>query len=64
MQTLKRRVRRFLADQDGATATEYAVMLALILLAVIAVIGSFGSSTSGIWANDVNQIATATGTGS
>ena len=61
MQTFTGLIRGFLADQDGATATEYAVMLALILLAVIAVIGSFGSATSGIWANDVSQIGTATG---
>ena len=61
MHTLAQWTRHFLADQDGATATEYAVMLALILLAVIAVVQTFGSSTSGMWTNNYQQISSATG---
>ena len=37
----------FLASEDGPTAVEYAVMLALILVACITIITSLGTSVSG-----------------
>lgn len=37
------RLRRFLADEEAVTATEYAVLLALILLVAIAGIQIHGS---------------------
>ena len=40
----------FLKDESGATAVEYAVMLAMILLTCIASIGLFGSNTAGAFA--------------
>jgi len=43
-------------DDQAATAVEYAVLLALILIAIIAAINAVGNTTSGIWANDVNKI--------
>ena len=39
-------VSRFLASDDGPTAVEYAVMLALILVACIAIITNLGTSVS------------------
>ncbi len=36
-------------DEDAATAVEYAVMLALILLAVISAIGVVGQQSGGMW---------------
>ncbi|HID78121.1 MAG TPA: Flp family type IVb pilin [Planctomycetaceae bacterium] len=36
--------------EDGATAVEYAVMLALILMVVIGSIGTLGSRTGEMWA--------------
>ena len=41
------RIRRFLASEDGPTAVEYAVMLALIVVACITIIQNLGSSISG-----------------
>lgn len=41
------KLRRFLASEDGPTAVEYAVMLALILIACITVISSLGTNVSG-----------------
>ncbi len=38
-----------LRNEDGTTAVEYAVMLAMILMAVISAIGSLGSETGGMW---------------
>ena len=40
---------RLLRGEDAATAVEYAVMLALILLAILASIGVVGSQTGGMW---------------
>ena len=39
----------FLQNDDAATAVEYAVMLALILMSVIGVIGTLGSEAGGMW---------------
>lgn len=41
------RVRRFLTSEDGPTAVEYAVMLALIIVACITVVTNLGTSMSG-----------------
>jgi pilus assembly protein Flp/PilA len=38
---------RFLQSEDGPTAVEYAVMLALIVVACIAIIQNLGTSISG-----------------
>jgi pilus assembly protein Flp/PilA len=40
-------VRQFLSSEDGPTAVEYAVMLALILVACITILQSLGTSVSG-----------------
>jgi pilus assembly protein Flp/PilA len=37
----------FLSNEDGPTAVEYAVMLALILVACITVVQTLGTSVSG-----------------
>jgi pilus assembly protein Flp/PilA len=47
---------RFLADEESATAVEYAVMLALILMAIISSIGAVGQTTGGMWSNNVSQM--------
>ncbi|GAC1308997.1 MAG: hypothetical protein NVSMB14_13290 [Isosphaeraceae bacterium] len=51
----------FFDDDRGTTATEYAVLAALILMAVIAAITAVGNSTSGLWSGDTNKITTAVG---
>lgn len=52
---------RFARDEDAATAVEYAVLLALILVAIITAIDAVGSTSSGIWASDAGKIETAIG---
>jgi pilus assembly protein Flp/PilA len=47
------RIRHFVVSEDGPTAVEYAVMLALILVACIAIVTSLGTSVSGTY-NQVN----------
>ena len=46
-------VKRFLVSEDGPTAVEYAVMLALILVACITIIQTLGTSMSSTF-NKVN----------
>jgi pilus assembly protein Flp/PilA len=38
------KIRRFLVSEDGPTAVEYAVMLALIVIVCLAAIGSIGTN--------------------
>ena len=45
------KIRRFISCDEGATAVEYAVLLALILMGVIGAIGTVGASTGGLWGN-------------
>lgn len=46
-----RRVVAFLKKEDGPTAVEYAVMLALIIVVLLAAITNIGTTTSGMYDN-------------
>ena len=46
MEVFATSIREFLADEDGPTAVEYAVMLALILVACISIVTSLGKNVS------------------
>ena len=46
-----RKVVRFLKQEDGPTAVEYAVMLALIIVVCIAAITTLGSNANSTFAN-------------
>jgi pilus assembly protein Flp/PilA len=41
--------KRFVADEEGAALLEYTVLIGLMLVAVIAAIGSIGTWVSGKW---------------
>jgi pilus assembly protein Flp/PilA len=56
----RERCRRLVADEDGPTAVEYAIILALILVVLIFSITAVGNSTSGLWQSDSDQISKAT----
>lgn len=45
MNSLRNKVWEFLAAEDGPTAVEYAVMLALIVMVCVVAIGSLGTVT-------------------
>ena len=51
MTHIARIVARFLKSEDGPTATEYAVMLALIIVVCIGAITGIGNTVSGIFTN-------------
>jgi pilus assembly protein Flp/PilA len=46
-----RRFAAFLRQEEGATAVEYAVLLALILVVMMATITQFGAASGGMWGN-------------
>jgi pilus assembly protein Flp/PilA len=46
-----KRVLNFLRNDEAATAVEYAVLLALILMSVIGAIGTVGAQSGGMWGN-------------
>ena len=58
MHGLMSKVERFLVSEDGPTAVEYAVMLALILVACITIVTTLGQSISGTFSK-VNSTLTA-----
>ncbi len=50
---------RFFRDEDGVTAVEYAVMLALMIMAMMASITSVGSQTGDMWETIDTEYANA-----
>ncbi len=51
MKSLINRVKAFVKDVEGATATEYAVMLALIIVIAIGAISALGTKVSSTFAD-------------
>ncbi|APZ96721.1 Flp family type IVb pilin [Fuerstiella marisgermanici] len=47
--SFRRSIKKFIRESDAATATEYAVMLGLILAVLIVGLSSAGSGVSGWW---------------
>ena len=50
-------VRKFLVSEDGPTAVEYAVMLALIIVVCLAAIGTIGTNAKTTFTNVGNSLA-------
>lgn len=40
---------RFLADENGATAVEYALLLAMIILVSVTTLGGFGTGVNNVY---------------
>jgi pilus assembly protein Flp/PilA len=55
---------RFLRDEDGPTAVEYAVMLALIIVVCITAITTLGTNANATFNNTNLNIAAGNRTGS
>ena len=53
MKSIAKNLVNFLKAEDGPTAVEYAVMLALIIVVLIAAVGNIGTTTSGMY-NDLS----------
>ena len=57
-------IKRFLADEDGPTAVEYAVMIMLIFLAVLSMVQLVGLMTADSFKDSSDKIQGAVGNGS
>jgi pilus assembly protein Flp/PilA len=55
------RLMRFFRDEAAVSAVEYAILLALILVAIITAIDAVGNTNSGMWASDSGKINAAIG---
>jgi Flp pilus assembly pilin Flp len=51
MNTLRERSRSFLASEEGPTTTEYAAMLALIIIIAVGAITAIGAKVSAVYTN-------------
>jgi len=51
------KLKRFLTSEDGPTAVEYAVMLALIIIVCLVAIQALGTNTSTTFTNIGNSLA-------
>jgi pilus assembly protein Flp/PilA len=60
MNKLFTRVRSFVVSEDGPTAVEYAVMLALIIVAVVSIVAALGQGISGTF----SSVSSTLGSGS
>ncbi len=60
MNTLREKLVKFLKSEDGPTAVEYAVMVALIIVVSIAAITSLGGKVSTTFTNTATAIPSAT----
>jgi pilus assembly protein Flp/PilA len=56
MKSLATKVQRFLVSEDGPTAVEYAVMLALIVIVCLTAIRSVGTSASETFTNVAEEL--------
>ena len=61
MSKLTNKITRFMKDESGPTAVEYAVILALIIGACIGSVTLFGASTAAMWSGNSSSIDSAFG---
>ena len=59
MRAFASQVQRFLTSEDGPTAVEYAVMLALILVACITIVSTLGTSIKGTFSEVNTKLSAA-----
>ncbi len=56
MKSLAKKLQHFLVSEDGPTAVEYAVMLALIIVVCLTAVNSLGSNAKTTFSNVANSI--------
>ena len=57
MMHVAKRIQRFLTSDDGPTAVEYAVMLALIIIVCLVAISTLGTNAKTSFTNTANSLA-------
>ena len=56
MKSLTQKVQRFLISEDGPTAVEYAVMLALIIIVCMTAVSAIGTNAKTTFTNISNSL--------
>ena len=51
MDAIRKNLRRLLTDQSGATAIEYGLIAALIVIAMMGGLSAMGGGAGGMWSN-------------
>jgi pilus assembly protein Flp/PilA len=59
MISFAKKMQRFLTSEDGPTAVEYAVMLALIIIVCLAAISQLGTNANATFTNVAASIGSA-----
>jgi len=59
MRNLIQKIQRFVRSEDGPTAVEYAVMVALIVLVCFASIQSIGTNTAPVFQRTAQSLGTS-----
>jgi pilus assembly protein Flp/PilA len=55
---IRQHLRSLIADQRGATAIEYGLIVALIVVAMMTALGGLGGGVSGMWSDLMNTVST------
>lgn len=56
---MKRRLIKLIGNARGATAIEYGLIIALIVIAIVVAIQTVGGGSSNIWGNMTNKVSNA-----
>ena len=56
---MQNRLIRLIDNVRGATAIEYGLIVALIVIAVVAAIDTLGQSNGGVWGNMTSKVSNA-----
>jgi pilus assembly protein Flp/PilA len=59
MKNFVKKIQNFLASEDGPTAVEYAVMLALIIIVCLTTITNVGTQANSVFSNVASTLSTA-----
>jgi pilus assembly protein Flp/PilA len=59
MRSITKKIQRFLHREDGPTAAEYAIMLGMILMVILATVYVVGSQTSDSFSNSSASVSSA-----
>ncbi|MCY7338723.1 MAG: Flp family type IVb pilin [Sphingomonas bacterium] len=59
MDAIRTLTRRLRSDKRGATAIEYGLIAALIVIAMLAGLGTLGGGSGGMWTTMANKIVLA-----
>jgi len=54
---MKRRLIKLIGNMHGATAIEYGLIVALIVIAIVVGIQSVGGGSTNIWGNMTNKVS-------